>query len=295
MDQLGDSSDRAAFLEALDGEARAAAERDAELDRALAAAWEVARRAWPAIQLSRAPFFAYLAERAAQGSVAALAPADLYLACACAGGDRAALAAFEARYLAQLGATLARRGSTRDTVDEVLQRVRVELLLRDGERRPGIAGFRGRSDLHAWLHVVGLREAARVERRARRDVLGEDDALWADVVGSDPELSYLKDTYREAVVLALKAALGTLEPDELTLLRQHLADGLSIDEIGDRTGVHRATAARRLERARSRLSEAVRAEIERRLRLPASEVDELLQLVRSRLDLSVRRVLVALP
>ncbi len=286
---------RTAFLEALAPESRASAAADADLDRALGAAWRAAREAWPGIAVAEERFFAFVGRRAPDGRLAPLMVADLYLACACADGDRAALAAFESRYLSRLAAVLARRGSTPDTVDEVRQRVRVEVLLRDGDRPPGIEGFRGRSDLHAWLHVVGIREAARVEKRARREVLGEDDALWADVVGSDPELAYLKDTYRQAVVLALKAALDALPVDELALLRQHLADGLTIDEIGARAGVHRATAARRIERARARLSEAVRAEIERRLCLPTDEVDELIQLVRSRLDLSVRRVLGALP
>ena len=75
-----------------------------------------------------------------------------------------------------------------------------------------------------------------------------------------------------------QAALATLPVADLTLLRQHLVDALSIDEIGARDNVHRATAARRLERARERLCQAVRSEIEQRLQVSSSEIDELLDL-----------------
>jgi RNA polymerase sigma-70 factor (ECF subfamily) len=255
--------------------------------------WQTAQAAWPDLALPRERFLAYLSARAPD-DWDGLHAADLYLACACACGDPAALAVFEGQYLGRLGAALARDGCSRDTIDEVLQRVRVDVLVRDGERAPGIEGFRGKSELGAWLRVVGTREAARVEKRARKELLGGDDSVWVNLVSSDPELSYLKDHYREVVVRALRSALAQLAVDELALLKSHLVDGLSIDEIGAQQGVHRATAARRLERARERLCDAVRDEIERHLRISSGEIDELLQLVRSRLDVSMRRVLLAL-
>jgi RNA polymerase sigma-70 factor (ECF subfamily) len=283
---------RNAFLSSLPAEARVRAAADAGLDGRLGRVWDEARRAWPAIELAAERFFAFLGGRAPDGELESLRAGDLYLACACADGDPEAMASFERLHLGRLRAALA-PGASPDAVDEVLQRVRVEILVRDGERAPGIAGFRGRSDLHAWLRVVGARELARVEKRGRREIMGATEALWADLVSSDPELAYIKDTYRHTAVLALQAALGALPDDDRELLRQHLVDGLSIDEIGARAGVHRATAARRLERARERVADAMRREIERRLQLGAQEIDELLHLVRSRLDVSVRRVLSA--
>jgi RNA polymerase sigma-70 factor (ECF subfamily) len=254
------------------------------------ATWQAARAAWPDFQVERERFLGFLGERAPDGQLQQAHANDLYLACACADGHEAALAAFERGPLARLAEALA-RGSSSDTVAEVLQRVRIEMLVRGADRPPGIVGFRGRSSLASWLLVVGMREAARVEKRARREMLGDDEALWVDVVSSDPELSYLKDVYRSKVIVALKTALEKLPAADLALLRQNLVDGLSIDEIGRREGTHRATAARRLQRAREGLCEAVREELGRRLTLAADEVDELLQLVRSRLDVSVRSLL----
>jgi RNA polymerase sigma-70 factor (ECF subfamily) len=249
--------------------------------------WETARAAWPAIDVAHERFAEFLRARPGES----LHLGDLYLACACADGNPQALAAFDAHLLKPLGGVLRASGSSPDNVEEVLQRLRVEILLRDGERAPGIEGYRGRSALGAWLRVVGVREAARVEKRARREILGDDDALWVDIVSSDPELSYLKDVYRNAVVLALRAALDALDADELRLLRQNLVEGLSIDDIAARAGVHRATAARWLERARANVADGIRDELARRLRITTDEIDQLLQLVRSRLDVSVRGVL----
>lgn len=256
--------------------------------------WQIVRKAWPTIDVEPERFLAFLEARAPD-DWEAVHVADLYLACACAAGHPTALAVFEKQHLAQLSTALARGGSSYDTIDEVLQRVRVEVLVRDSKRAPGIEGYRGKSELQAWLRVVGIREAARVEKGARRTLPGYDEAAWVNAVCSDPELSYLKGHYREVVVRALKAAVSALSADELELLRSHLVDGLSIDQIGEHAQVHRATAARRLERARERLCRGIRAEIKQRLRINPTEIDELFDLVRSRLEISMRRVLVALP
>jgi RNA polymerase sigma-70 factor, ECF subfamily len=253
--------------------------------------WETARVAWPGFTVARTRFEDFVRARAADGDLAPLHLSDLYLACGCADGDSQALAAFDTQHLQRLGAQLARGGSTADTIEEVLQRLRLEILVRRGDRPPGIEGYRGRSGLHAWLQVVGVREAARVEKRARREILGDDDEMWVDIVSSDPELSYLKDVYRQAVVVALRVALDGLDGEELRYLRWNLADGLSIDDIAARAGVHRATAARRLERARDNVAAGIRDELARRLRITSDEIDELLKMVRSRLDVSVRGVL----
>jgi RNA polymerase sigma-70 factor (ECF subfamily) len=249
--------------------------------------WETARLVWPDIAVGRERFLAFVSERAAES----LHLGDLYLACGCADGNPAALAAFDAHQLQRLGGILRRGGSSADTVEEVLQRLRVEILVRDGNRPPGIEGYRGRSALSAWLQVVGMREAARVEKRARREILGDDDALWVDIVTSDPELSYLKDVYRSTVVLALRVALDKLDAEDLRLLRQNLVEGLTIDDIAAAAGVHRATAARWLERARANVAGGIRAELAARLRITTDEIEQLLELVRSRLDVSVRGVL----
>lgn len=57
-------------------------------------------------------------------------------------------------------------------------------------------------------------------------------------------------------------------------------------------GVHRATAARWLADARAALGDAIRGELAGRLRIAASEVDSIVRLVQSRVDMSLDRLLV---
>jgi RNA polymerase sigma-70 factor (ECF subfamily) len=108
----------------------------------------------------------------------------------------------------------------------------------------------------------------------------------------DPELSILRAQYRDTVDAALRAALVGLDARARALLRYQLLDGWSIDQVGKLYGVHRATAARWLADARAALGDAIRTELASRLRIAASEVDSIVRLVQSRVDMSLDRLLV---
>jgi RNA polymerase sigma-70 factor, ECF subfamily len=71
------------------------------------------------------------------------------------------------------------------------------------------------------------------------------------------------------------------------LLRLHVLDGLAIDDIGALHGVHRATAARWIERTREDVARAVRRDLMRQLGIDPFEVDDLLRWVQSQIDLSL--------
>jgi RNA polymerase sigma-70 factor (ECF subfamily) len=85
-------------------------------------------------------------------------------------------------------------------------------------------------------------------RKAPTEETPLDDAgpLAVPAPGDDPELEYLKRTYRAEIRQAFEEAARGLEPEERNLLRDHYAHGLSIDRIAVVHGFHRATAARRI-------------------------------------------------
>jgi RNA polymerase sigma-70 factor, ECF subfamily len=56
-------------------------------------------------------------------------------------------------------------------------------------------------------------------------------------------------------------------------------------------GVHRATAARWVNAAREELGEAIRAQIAQRLTISVGQVDSIVRLVQSRIDVSLERLL----
>ena len=74
------------------------------------------------------------------------------------------------------------------------------------------------------------------------------------------------------------------------MLRMHVAGHCSIDEIGRAYNVHRATAARWLDRTRTRIYEEVRQELcVKRANLTASEFKSLATMMGTELELSLSR------
>jgi RNA polymerase sigma-70 factor (ECF subfamily) len=247
--------------------------------------------AWPGVRVDPVRFAELVADKVSGEApdIAALNPADLYLACACAAGERAAIAAFESRYMTALPASLARLQLTAAELDEVMQIVREKLLVGSAERAPRIRDMAGRGDLGALVRVAALRTALNLRRGARRrpEESGEDlvDLLAGEV---DPARSIIESQERAALKSAFEEALARLEPRQRNLLRLHLRHRLGIDEIGRLHRVHRATAARWLERIRDQLRRDTGRFLAQRT---GRELDSLRLLVDSRLDISFERLL----
>ncbi len=73
------------------------------------------------------------------------------------------------------------------------------------------------------------------------------------------------------------------------MLRLHLIHGLTIDEIAPMHEVHRATAARWMARARAEVLERSRARLGELLEADDREVESIMHLIASRLDVSIIR------
>jgi RNA polymerase sigma-70 factor (ECF subfamily) len=253
-----------------------------------------AREAWPTVTpLAAAVFGAWLADRLPHDSDLARAPTnDLYLACACAQGDAAAIAAFESGYLREVAIAAAKLRAAPEIADEARQVVRELLFVARPERPAAIASYAGRGDLRGWVRVVAMREVLRLCQRDRREIATDDDALLdALSPASDPELEQLKERYRQAFAEAFAEAVRGLPARERKLLRLSVVDGLGVEAIGKRFEVHHATAARWLVRAREMLLEGTRTRLAGDLGLTADEVDSVIRLVRSRVEVSIVRLL----
>jgi RNA polymerase sigma-70 factor (ECF subfamily) len=257
-----------------------------------------AQRAWPTIALPPEVFVSYLGDRLPPHVPPALAlrqlhTADLFIACACTRDDAHAHAAFEDCCLGRLDGALLKFGLSADAVAEIKQRVRIRVLCADS-RRAEIADFSGRGDLRGWLRVMALREAMRHQRHARRETPLDDTALLESFVAHDnPELHHMKGLYRKEFKLAFEAAVRALPDREQILLRQHYVDALTIDELGGLYRVHRSTAARLLERVRTHVLAATRARLMSELHVEADELDSIMHMIGSQLDVSFRALFTA--
>lgn len=238
-------------------------------------------------------FVAARAEATLRAADPAGRAADVYLAAACAAGDPVAVGRVDAMLPGVVRPALARLGLPASDDDEIVQRVRVALMVADARGARGIAGYSGRGDLRAYLRAVAVRLALRrIEREAGPSAADEDDVLAMLPAADDsPELRLLKERCRGELRAAFGEALAALSPRERTVLRQHHVDGLTIDQLARLHGVHRATCARWIEAARASLLRRVRRHLRQALGFEERELDSLIGLVRSQLDLSISRLL----
>jgi RNA polymerase sigma-70 factor (ECF subfamily) len=267
-----------------------------QLDQTIAAA----RAAWPTVALSDDAFLDHLARALRQGGASSVEDwlahgtvSDLYLACGCASGDRAALAAFDTHYLAGLDTTLGRLDLPAWVVDDVKQDVRRRLLVGEDARPPRIADFTGAGNLRGWLRVVAINTARQILRRVGPSPATAELVDVVPPLADDAEMELLKTHYREQFRAAFAVALAELAPRDRTLLRQHYLLGLGVGQIAEMYSVHRGTAARWLERCTRVLLSTTRRTLATRLRLDRTDVDSILRLVRSRLEVSIRAALAA--
>ena len=108
------------------------------------------------------------------------------------------------------------------------------------------------------------------------------------MLGADQssELAHLKLRYRDELHAAFQVALRTLEPRERNLLRCHLSGHMTNAQIGALCGVHPGTVKRWMATIRDRLLDVTRAALGARLGLGRDELDSVLRLVQSDLDMS---------
>ncbi|WP_075009008.1 sigma-70 family RNA polymerase sigma factor [Stigmatella aurantiaca] len=226
------------------------------------------------------------------GTLRAVHAEELALALGCAAGHPVALAEFDQRFGASLKAALKRLDPSPAFIDEALQAVRERLFLRQERSAPKIATYAGTGSLSAWARTVALRVALNLRLRAAPEVpMDERLAAGLSVQEPGPELSLLKSQYREAFQQSFRAALGTLTEQETTVLRLHFVSGLSLDRLGEMYQVHRATIARWVARAREQLLQSTQRELQTRLTVDAHELQQILELVRSQLAITLTRAL----
>jgi RNA polymerase sigma-70 factor (ECF subfamily) len=285
----------AAFLAALPGEVRERYAGSPELEALLAQL--VATAAVAAGDVAR--FLGDVAARLPPDepparALAAIRAADLALATACARGEPAALARFEAAYADQVAQAHRRYRGAPVTLDELRQAVRERLLVAAPGTAPRIASYQGRGELGAWVRMVAVRHLLDLVRAdgARPDRPGGDDA-FADraIAGDDPELAFLKRQYRDAFRAAFGRALAGLEPRDRNILRHRYLDGLEVAEVATIYGMHRVSMSRVLGRLRDELLSAVRREFLGKLGLGAEELEGVMGLIGSQLELSLSRLL----
>jgi RNA polymerase sigma-70 factor (ECF subfamily) len=251
--------------------------------------FELGRARYPGIQL---PFgiFAASVERHASHltQVDDERGAELYLACACAQGDREALRVLEDGPMHDAARAAASVCSSADQVEEVLQKMR-ELLVTGQGGRPGkMADYAGRASLKSWLCTVAVRMAIS-SRRSKGEQRNVELTSANDPrpSGTGPELAYLRRATKKATQEAVQTAVERLSAKQRLLLKLHLSDRVGIDGLAAMYRVGRSTAARWLADARASLLREAQRELRAVLRVTDSELASLAADVQSHIDVSL--------
>lgn len=258
----------------------------------------------------------------------AIDPQELYLATACALGDRAAIATFEERFFAPVPGALSRLAFDESEIIEVIQMLRVRLFA--GTRRaksitlhsgrgamraaaataidptpsavtdptapddvPRVVAYAGLGNLGGLVRAAAIREAIRVLRERGRVVPttdGADGLEQVPVAADKPGLVKLAEQHRASFRAAFKQAVAQLETQERNLLSLAVVRGLGVDRIGAIYGVHRATAARWVTTARMNLTRAVHEILAAGMGATGDAAEDLLPIVEAQLELSLERM-----
>jgi RNA polymerase sigma-70 factor, ECF subfamily len=189
--------------------------------------------------------------------------ADLELARQCAAGDEQAWERFILEYrpiLYRAADALDPSGGARDLADALYADLYSKSLFRY---------FQGRSSLATWLRaVLSQRYVDRIRANRRMEAFPDDERAIerADVrhYGSPHDPTPDPDRGRHLRLLqdALNHAMTTLNPKDRLRLGCYYAQGLTLAETGRILREHEATVSRQLARTR----QAIRGEVERRLR-----------------------------
>jgi RNA polymerase sigma-70 factor, ECF subfamily len=191
------------------------------------------------------------------------ANADLELARQCAAGDEQAWERFVLEYrpiLYRAADALDPSGGARDLADSLYADLYSKSLFRY---------FQGRSSLATWLRaVLSQRYVDRIRANRRMEALPDEERAIerADVRhyesprNATPDRD--RDRHQRLLQDALSHAVTSLNPKDRLRLGSYYAQGLTLAETGRILREHEATVSRQLARTR----QAIRGEVERRLR-----------------------------
>jgi RNA polymerase sigma-70 factor (ECF subfamily) len=247
--------------------------------------WARGREAWPEVDLSEERF-AELTRELPAGDAGE--EPELYLACAWVDGLASAGQVMARDYLPPLRRRLAKMRLAAHEIDEVVQQVCERLIGRDDEGRARLVKYARQGRLKSLLVVVGTHIAIDSFRRAGREQ-SDQDALVALAATSDPRAELMRVQKQTVFKAAIESALESLEARERTVLRLHLIDGLTLDEIAEIHQVHRVTVSRWLAAARVAIVERAREAARAQFGLSDTEFDA--AYTGSHLGLSLERLL----
>jgi RNA polymerase sigma-70 factor, ECF subfamily len=244
---------------------------------------------WPGLTADPDELARYLSERGVslEHSTPPIA-SDLFLAFACQANLPNAVQLFHLTYGQIITSTARHFDKSGALADELWQRMAELLFVIEAGRPPGIAQYSGRGPLSAWVRTCAKRTALRLVKLDSLETLVTREALAEEISDAcDQELTLLKSHYGEVFRQELLAALGDLPSKDRLLLQLHLVAGLSTTRIAKMYHLNQSSISRQLQRAAASIFTLIKQRVHLRLGVATAELESLLDLARSHIELSL--------
>ncbi len=183
---------------------------------------------------------------------------DLLLAVALGSGTPEAVEVFEQQLVPRIRSTLGRLRLSSSELSEMLQQVRVHILVAPNkDERPRISKYGGRGSLEGWVRTLALRYAIGQRRKQERTI--DAGALERVAVPAGTERLPHRSLRRRQLRAAVGDAFSELSPRDRTLLRARYVGAKTAVALATEFDVHESTMSRWLASAREELATRIRA------------------------------------
>jgi RNA polymerase sigma-70 factor (ECF subfamily) len=212
---------------------------------------------------------------------------DFALVFGCIEGDDAALRDFDRRVLSALGRLLRNEPDTK-------QELVMMLFVRTPSSEARALRYSGKGAFRSWVRSAAL-NLLRTQRR-RAAPTPSEDTLEHVPAGDEqvaPDSCYDAEEETAAFMSALDEAARALDAREREVLRLHVVERQAVLQIAAHFDVHRETAGRWLEAARTRLAEATSRRLEAALQISSEAARKTIGDVIDRGHASLGRLLLA--
>jgi RNA polymerase sigma-70 factor, ECF subfamily len=257
-------------------------ESDAELNRAFV----LGKTAWPSVELSLADFADHVRRHAVTTNVPIEILQDIFLACACGRGVPTALQCFRERYFGVVGAAVRCFDASPQFADEIYQRLSEALFVSGPGSEAKIHRYKGQGPLAGFVRTSGRRIAMRVSAALAR-FQGEEALIQQFSQASELDATLAKLECRDAINRALSVALRQLPRRERLILRMNLIEKISTTRIAAMYKVSQPTVSRWIQRTAKSIHETVKELVCEELDIDTRELDSLLSLVRSQIEITI--------
>lgn len=263
-------------------------------DSILRAAVVSADQRWPQVHVSDALFRRHISQciirlrtgHAKELRVESLHLVDLFLVCAVICGTPHAAQTFERTFLTNLAHHIPTKLRDTQIADDIVQEVRIKLLVDTPDRPSKLHTYLGQSPLGGWIPKIVRSTAWDLERCHEKGpsqaVHWDSDCVEAVIPARERELA--KAEHQDLLRQAIEAALAECSGAERVLLYRFFRAHHSLAQIATDHGEHRSSTKRRMDALLNRLRTQVLTAVRPHLCLPESELLSLLRILISRIS-----------